>query len=81
MVPAREAGFRLTAILVEVDHALAAARNAARERVVPASGLRNVARRLIRPTPEEGFDELFHATAALDGGWRIGPLLTTPPLF
>ena len=22
------------------------------------------------PTPEEGFDELFHATAALDGGWR-----------
>ncbi len=81
VVPAREAGFRLTAILVEVDHALAAARNAARSRVVPASGLRDVARRLIRPTPEEGFDELLHATAGPDGGWRIEPLLTTPPLF
>jgi hypothetical protein len=48
---------------------------------VPAAGLRDVARRLVRPTPEEGFAELFHATAALDGGWRIEPLLTTPPLF
>ena len=57
------------------------ARNAARERVVPAAGLRDVARRLVRPAPEEGFDELWHATAAPDGGWRIEPLLTTPPLF
>ena len=79
--PAREAGFRLIAYLVEVDHAVAAARNAARERTVPAAGLRDVARRLVRPTPEEGFDELLHATAAPDGGWRIEPLLTTPPLF
>lgn len=38
------------------------------------------ARRLVRPTPEEGFDELWHATAGRDG-WRIEPLLTTPPLF
>ena len=38
-------------------------------------------RRLLRPTPEEGFDELWHATAAPDGGWRIEPLLTTQPLF
>jgi hypothetical protein len=37
------------------------------------------ARRLQRPTPEEGFDELWHATAA-PGGWRVEPLLTTPPL-
>jgi predicted kinase len=81
VAPAREAGFRLVASLVEVDHAVAAGRNAARERTVPPSGLREVARRLVRPVPEEGFDELFHATAALDGGWRIEPLLTTPPLF
>jgi hypothetical protein len=38
-------------------------------------------RRLLRPTPEEGFDELWHATAAPDGGWRIEPLLSTQPLF
>ena len=79
--PAKQAGFMLVAYLVEVDHAVATGRNAARERVVPAAGLRDVAKRLVRPTPEEGFDELFHATAAPDGGWRVEPLLTTPPLF
>ena len=61
--PARAAGFKLVAYLVEADHAVAAGRNAARERTVPAAGLRDVARRLVRPTPEEGFDELWHATA------------------
>jgi len=80
VAPAREAGFKLVAYLVEVDHAVAAGRNEARERRVPASGLRDVARRLVRPAPEEGFDELWHATAGLDG-WRVEPLLTTPPLF
>ena len=79
--PARQAGFKLVAYFVEVDFAVAAARNTARERTVPASGLRGVAKRLIRPTPEEDFDELFHATGLPDGGWRIEPLLTTPPLF
>ena len=80
VAPARAAGFKVVGYVVEVDHAVAAGRNAARARVVPAAGLRDVARRLIRPTPEEGFDELFHATAA-PGGWRIEPLVTTPPLF
>ncbi|WP_121258736.1 AAA family ATPase [Solirubrobacter pauli] len=78
--PAREAGYKVIGYLVEVDHAVAAGRNLARERKVPAAGLRDVARRLVRPTPEEGFDELWHATAGPDG-WRIEPLLTTPPLF
>ena len=81
VAPAREAGFKLVAYLVEVDHAVAAGRNEARERRVPAPGLRDVARRLVRPAPEEGFDELWHATAAPGGGWRIEPLLSTPPLF
>lgn len=78
--PAREAGFKVIGYLVEVEHAVAAGRNLARERKVPAAGLRDVARRLVRPAPEEGFDELWHATAGPDG-WRIEPLLTTPPLF
>src|SRR4051794_41659379 len=52
VLPAREAGFKLIAYLVEVDHAVAAGRNVARERTVPASGLRDVARRLVRPAPE-----------------------------
>jgi predicted kinase len=79
--PAREAGYRVLGYLVEVDFVIADARNAARSRVVPAAGLRDVARRFVRPTLEEGFDELWHATAAPGGGWRIDPLLTTPPLF
>ncbi len=39
------------------------------------------ARRFVRPAPEEGFDELWHATSRPDGGWRVEPLVTTPPLF
>jgi predicted kinase len=78
--PARAAGFRVIGYLVEVDAAVARARNDQRERRVPTSGVITTARRLIRPTPEEGFDELWHATAAPGGGWRVEALLTTPPL-
>ena len=78
--PARAAGFKVVGYLVDVPFAVAQARNAARERVVPMVGLGDVARRLVTPTPEEGFDEVWHATAGADG-WRIEPLLTTPPLF
>jgi predicted kinase len=81
--PARAAGFRVVGYLVEVADAQALARNAAREgrRRVPAAAVVATGRRLLRPAPEEGFDELWHATAAADGGWRIEPLLATQPLF
>jgi predicted kinase len=80
--PARAARFRVIGYLVEIEAAEALARNAERpdRRRVPPAGLVGTARRLIRPTLEEGFDELWHATGARDGGWRIEPLLTTPPL-
>jgi predicted kinase len=80
--PARAAGFRVIGYLVEVDPTEALARNQERShtRRVPAAGVIGTARRLIRPTPEEGFDELWHATAAPGAGWRVEPLLTTPPL-
>jgi hypothetical protein len=82
VAPAREAGFRVIGYVVEVDAAVAQARNAARESRtrVPHSGLAGTARRFIRPAPEEGFDELWHATAGLEG-WRIEPLLTSERLF
>jgi predicted kinase len=81
--PARAAGFKVIGYLVEVDEAEALARNAERtgRARVPARGLVGTARRLVRPTPGEGFDELWHATGAPAGGWRIEPLLVTPPLF
>jgi len=72
VAPAREAGFKVIAYVVEVDAAVARAR---RENLPPAA-LRDVARRFVAPTPEEGFDELWHVS-----GSRIEPLLTTPPLF
>jgi hypothetical protein len=72
--PARAAGFKVVGYLVEVDPAVAIAHRAGG--VVAAT-----ARRLVRPAPEEGFDALWHATAAPGGGWRIEPLLSTPPLF
>ena len=83
VAPARAAGFRVAGYLVDADEAEALGRNAERagRRRVPPAGLVGTARRLQRPTLEEGFDELWHATAAPGGGWRIEPLLTTPPLF
>jgi predicted kinase len=81
--PSRAAGFAVIGYLVEVEAAKALARNAERtgHARVPARGLVGTARRLVRPTPEEGFDELWHATAAPGGGWRVEPLVVTPPLF
>lgn len=74
--PAREAGFKVIGFLVEVDAALSFARAE-----IPSSRVAATARSLQRPVSEENFDELWHATAAPGGGWRIEPLLTTPPLF
>jgi predicted kinase len=81
--PAGAAGFRVIGYLVEVDRQLALARNAQRSgrARIPVSGMVGTERRLQRPTLEEGFDELWHATAGPDGGWRVEPLLVTPPLF
>ena len=81
--PARAAGFRVVGYLVDASAAEALGRNAGRSGKgrVPDRGVLGTARRLIRPAPEEGFDELWHATAAPDGGWRVEPLVSTPPLF
>jgi predicted ABC-type ATPase len=68
---AREAGFKVVGYLVEGD---------GRSVHVGPGTAAATARRFVRPTPEEGFDELWHASPA-PGGWRIEPLVTTPPLF
>jgi predicted kinase len=80
---ARAAGFTTVGYLVEVDASVALARNAERtpQQRVTVPQLVGTVRKLVPPAPEEGFDELWHATAAPEGGWRIEPLLTTPPLF
>jgi predicted kinase len=82
VAPARAAGFRTIGYVVEVDAAVARARNAARpgRARIAEAGVAGTARRFIRPSPGEGFDELWHATAGLDG-WRIEPLVTTEQLF
>jgi hypothetical protein len=69
---ARAAGFKVVGYLVEGD--------GRSEHVGPGTTART-ARRFVRPAPEEGFDELWHAAPAAGGGWRIAPLVTTPPLF
>jgi predicted kinase len=83
VVPAREAGFRVIGYLVDASSAEALSRNAGREdrARIPDRGVVGTARRFIRPAPEEGFDELWHATAAPGGGFRIEPLASTEPLF
>ena len=80
--PARAAGFRVIGYLVEVDATVALARNAERSgrARISASGVAGTAKRFIRPSASEGFDELWYATAAPDG-WRIEPLLNPDTLF
>ena len=80
--PAREAGFRVIGYVVEVDPSVALARNAERagRARVSERGVIGTAKRFIRPSPAEGFDELWYATAAPDG-WRIEPLLNSDALF
>jgi predicted kinase len=68
IAPARAAGFTVVAYLVEVADAPRAE--------IPPRALRDFARRFVRPTPEEGFDALWHVS-----GSGVEPLLTTPPLF
>ena len=67
--------------LVEVDAAVAAGRNAARG----ADGAgRGAARRRAAARPPDARGGLRRALARhrrAGGGWRIEPLLTTPPLF
>ena len=81
--PARAAGFRVAGYLVDADAREALGRNAVRSgrARVPDRGVLGTAKRLIRPAPEEGFDELWHAVPAPGGGWRIEPLVSTEPLF
>ena len=83
IAPAREAGFRVIGYLVDADAAEALGRNAAREgrARIPERSVGGTARRFLRPAPEEGFDELWHATAAPGGDFRIEPLASTEPLF
>ena len=80
--PAREAGFRVVGFLVDATSAEALGRNAGRtgRARIPDRGVAGTARRFIRPAPEEGFDELWHAVG-VDGAWQVSPLVTTPPLF
>jgi predicted kinase len=80
--PAREEGYRVIGYLVDAEAHEALARNAGRsgKARIPERGVAGTARRLIRPAPEEGFDELWHATVAPDG-WRVEPLNVTKPLF
>ena len=83
VVPAREAGFRVVGYLVDAGASEALGRNAGREgrARIPDLGVIGTARQFIRPTPGEGFDELWHATPASGGGFRIEPLASTEPLF
>jgi predicted kinase len=80
--PARAAGFRVVGFFVDADASEALGRNAGRSgrARVPDRGVVGTARRFIRPAPEEGFDELWHAVAAA-GSWRVEPLVSTEPLF
>lgn len=64
--PARAAGFRVIGYFFEPDPQGAFERNRQRARPVPAAGLFGTLKRLQRPSPAEGFDEL-HRVHAMPG--------------
>src|SRR3954453_12110521 len=70
---ARAAGFRVSAWVVEVAPRDALARNSRREpgRRVAVAGVLGTSRRLVLPTADEGFDEVWVARADGLGGWSI----------
>ena len=75
-VPARAAGFRLVACLVDVAPSEALARNARRPapQRIPVKGLLGTRKRLERPTATEGFDEVWIVRHEPAGTWRLEPL-------
>jgi hypothetical protein len=70
LAPARAAGFRAIGYFFEPDPKGSVARNAARPRQVPPSGLFGTLKRLERPTLAEGFDEL-HVVRIVAGGFTV----------
>ncbi|HEV2735029.1 MAG TPA: AAA family ATPase [Longimicrobiaceae bacterium] len=73
--PARAAGFRVAGYFFEPDPRGAARRNAARPEAVrvPPAGLFGTLKRLQRPAPDEGFDELYRVLLAEGGGFTVEP--------
>ncbi len=66
LVPAKQAGFRVMGYYFQSRVADALRRNAARPQAqrVPEKGILGTARRLERPSVEEGFDALFYVRIA-----------------
>jgi predicted kinase len=57
--PARAAGFRIVGYFLQSLVAVCLERNEARPEPVPAAAIRGTRNRLVLPSLEEGFDELF----------------------
>jgi predicted kinase len=70
---ARAHGARVSGYFFDVTTREAVARNAQRSgrQRVPNVAIFTIAKRLERPTLEEGFDELFRVAVASDGGFRV----------
>lgn len=75
VLPARAAGFRVVGYFFEPDPQGSLRRNNRREgkRRVPPAGLFGTLKRLQRPHPGEGFDELFRVLISESGEFAAEP--------
>jgi predicted kinase len=73
---AKRHGARALGVLVKAPVADCLRRNEAREGKarVPAVAIYVAAKKLEKPSREEGFDEVLEATIAEDGSWSVRPL-------
>jgi hypothetical protein len=79
--PAKAAGFRVVGYFFEPDPQGSFARNRARPDAtrIPPAGLFGTLKRLERPSPDEGFDELHRVRVAPGGGFTVEPYVADDP--
>lgn len=72
---AKRAGFRVTGYFFDVPLRYALRRNAERagRAVIPVPGVIGTFKRMERPSPAEGFDELCVVTPGEDGAFHVSP--------
>jgi predicted kinase len=73
--PAKAAGMRVIGYYFAIDIQIALDRNARRQggACIPAKAIRATRNLMVRPSLEEGFDEILYVQSSADGGFLVEP--------
>jgi predicted kinase len=78
--PARAAAFRVVAYVFKTDLRDALQRNSQRagKQKVPAAAIASAFKKLVEPSPEEGFDEIYMVELRQDRSWVVTAVFPKP---